>query len=118
LSEYQYYEFLAIDRPLTDQETKELRSYSTRATITPTSFVNEYNWGSFRGDVDAWMDKYFDAFFYFANWGTHILMIRLPARLLDLSTARAYCGDDGTTVRERYGKLIVALESRDEEEGD
>ncbi len=51
MSEYQYYEFQAIDRPLTAKEMSELRSYSTRARITPTSFVNDYSWGSFKGDA-------------------------------------------------------------------
>jgi len=31
MSEYQYYEFLAIDRPLTADEMAELRALSTRA---------------------------------------------------------------------------------------
>ena len=31
MSECQYYEFQAIDRPLTEKEMGELRSYSTRA---------------------------------------------------------------------------------------
>jgi hypothetical protein len=31
MSEYQYYEFQAIDRHLTDKEMSELRSFSTRA---------------------------------------------------------------------------------------
>ncbi|MBI5525181.1 MAG: hypothetical protein HY897_02525 [Deltaproteobacteria bacterium] len=31
MSEYQYYEFQAVDRPLADEEIRELRSYSTRA---------------------------------------------------------------------------------------
>ena len=57
MSEYQYYEFQAIDRPLTDEEMAELRSYSTRARITPTSFGNDYSWGSFKGDEDAWMEN-------------------------------------------------------------
>jgi hypothetical protein len=43
MSEYQYYEFLAIDRPLTEDEIDELRELSTRATITPVSFSNEYH---------------------------------------------------------------------------
>ena len=34
MSEYQYYEFLALDRPLTEKERAELRSISTRADIT------------------------------------------------------------------------------------
>jgi hypothetical protein len=60
MSEYQYYEFQAIDRPLTSKEMAELRSYSTRARISTTSFINDYSWGSFKGDEDGWMEKYFD----------------------------------------------------------
>src|SRR5712691_10253954 len=90
MSEYQYYEFQAIDRPLTENEMGQLRSCSTRARIKPTSFVNEYSWGNFKGDEDAWMEKYFDAFLYLTNWGTRVFKLRLPARLLDASTARAY----------------------------
>ena len=64
MSEYQYYEFLAIDRPLTPAQMSELRAHSTRAHITATGFVNEYHWGSFKGDEHAWMERYFDAFLY------------------------------------------------------
>ena len=34
MSEYQYYESQAINRPLTEEQRQELRSYSTRAHIT------------------------------------------------------------------------------------
>ena len=118
MSEYQYYEFQAIDRPLTVMEMSELRSYSTRARITPTSFVNDYSWGSFKGDADAWMEEYFDAFLYFANWGTRVLKLRLPSRLLAAATARAYCGGDSAFVREKAGETILSFVSEDEEGGD
>ena len=78
MSEYQYYEFLAIDRPLTANELDELRALSTRATITPVSFTNEYNWGDFKGDPHKLMQRYFDAHVYVANWMTAIFMVRLP----------------------------------------
>ncbi len=61
MSEYQYYEFQALDRPLTQREMRELRKYSTRATITDTRFVNHYEWGNFKGDASKWMRKYFNA---------------------------------------------------------
>ena len=115
MSEYQYYEFQAIDRPLTEKEMARLRSYSTRARITPASFVNDYSWGDFKGDADAWMEKYFDAFLYLANWGTHILKLRLPARLLDADTTRLYCAGEHAWVREKNGKAIFAFQSDDEE---
>jgi hypothetical protein len=96
----------------------EVRSYSTRARITPTSFVNDYSWGSFKGDEDAWMEKYFDAFLYLANWGTHVLKLRLPSRLLDAKTARQYCAGERASIREKDGKLILSFVSEDEEGGD
>jgi len=82
MSEYQYYEFRAIDRPLTGQEMASLRAISGRAHITSASFVNVYNYGDFRGDPEALMEEFFDAFLYVANWGTHSLMLRLPKRTL------------------------------------
>jgi hypothetical protein len=114
MSEYQYYEFQAIDRPLTEKELGELRAYSTRARITPTSFVNDYSWGNFKGDEDAWMEKYFDAFLYLANWGTHVFKLRLPTRILDMSTAGPYCVGDCASVREKSGKTILTFASEDE----
>ncbi len=53
MSEYQYFEFQAVDRPLTSKQMDELRRYSSRAQITPSSFVNVYNYGDFRGDPDT-----------------------------------------------------------------
>ena len=77
MSEYQYYEFLALDRPLTEKQRAELRSISTRAEITATRFVNEYQWGDLKGDPLQMVKEYFDAFLYLANWGTRRLMFRL-----------------------------------------
>lgn len=118
MSEYQYYEFQAIDRPLTDKEMKELRGYSTRARITPTSFVNHYEWGDFKGNADDWMEKYFDAFLYVANWGMRVFKVRLPVRLLDVKTARIHCAGECMAVRERNGQAILTFMSEDAEGGD
>jgi hypothetical protein len=89
MSEYQYYEFLAIDRPLTEMEVGELRTLSTRATITPVSFTNEYHWGDFKGDPEKLMQRYFDAHVYVANWMTAIFMLRLPIEALPDETVKA-----------------------------
>jgi hypothetical protein len=45
MSEYQYDEFRAIDRALNDRQMRELREISTRATISRTSFSNDYTFG-------------------------------------------------------------------------
>lgn len=100
MSEYQYYEFVAIDRPLTREEMAELRSRSSRATITSTSFVNEYHWGDLKGDPADWMRRYFDAFIYVANWCSCRLALRVPhavfskAELKRFSTKYALTVDD------------------------
>ena len=52
MSEYQYYEFQALDRRLTEKEMDELGRISSRAEITPTSLTNEYQWGDFKGNPD------------------------------------------------------------------
>ncbi|MGO7037002.1 hypothetical protein ACCS60_01405 [Rhizobium acaciae] len=83
MSEYQYYEFQAIDRPLSDADRRSLRDLSTRARITATSFTNSYEWGDFKGDPADLMERWFDLHLYLANWGTRRLMIRFPKRLVD-----------------------------------
>ena len=45
MSELQYYEFAAIDRPHTRSDMAQLRSVSTRADISPSALVNHYEWG-------------------------------------------------------------------------
>ncbi|MCI0540728.1 MAG: hypothetical protein L0Z50_36480 [Verrucomicrobiales bacterium] len=118
MSEYQYYEFQAIDRRLSDKEIGELRGFSSRAEITPTSFINEYSFGSFKGNANAWMEKYFEAYLYVANWGTHELQLRLPAKLLPLKTARLYCAGDVVSAREKSGNVILRFFSNEEGGGD
>lgn len=118
MSEYQYYEFQAIDKCLTDEEMSQLRSFSTRADITPYSFTNEYSWGSFKGNEDLWMEKYFDGFLYYANWGTHILKLSLPLAHLDLKTVLPYCDGDAFSVRQTDDKIILDFQSDTESEAE
>ena len=83
MSEYQYYEFVSIDRLLTTKQMDELRSRSSRATITVTSFVNEYHFGDLKGDPSDWLQRYFDAFVYVANWRSCRLAFRIPCDALE-----------------------------------
>ena len=118
MSEYQYYEFQAIDRPLSDADRQALRELSTRARITATSFTNEYHWGDLKADPVRLMERWFDLHLYLANWGTRRLMIRLPQRLVARSwLARFLRGADGDMVRVRESgeNLIVDIHSDDDE---
>ncbi|MFC7643869.1 hypothetical protein ACFQX6_26195 [Streptosporangium lutulentum] len=114
MSEYQYYEFLAVDRPLDARQQAEVRALSTRARITATTFTNEYHWGDFRGDPHRMMERYYDAHLYLANWGTHRVMFRLPRTLLDLDVAERYCVGEQVTAWVSGEHLILDLSSEDE----
>jgi hypothetical protein len=114
MSEYQYYGFLAVDRPLDGRQQAEVRALSTRARITATSFTNEYHWGNFRGDPRAMMERYYDAHLYVTNWGTHQVMLRLPHRLLSLKAAEPYCIGPHVAAWAAGEHLILDLTSEDE----
>lgn len=116
VSEYQYYDFRAIDRPLTKKEMAALRSISTRAAITTTSFTNHYEWGDLKANPSKLLEKYFDAFVYFANWGTHEFYIRLPQESVDYKLLKAMI--PGQTVRVRRITRFVIVEFGCESEWD
>jgi hypothetical protein len=115
VSEYQYYEFVALDRPLTSKEMTRLRAISTRAEITPTRFCNEYQWGDLKADPAKLVERYFDAHMYFANWGTHRLMLRFPVARVDPKSLRAYFVGDAASTKVAGDHLILDLHSEDEE---
>ena len=81
MSEYQYLEFRAVDRPLTDKELAYVRKQSSRAEISRWSFTNEYNFGDFRGNADGMLCRGYDVFLHYANFGVRTIKIRLPAGL-------------------------------------
>lgn len=118
MSEYQYYEFQAIDRPLSADAQAALRAMSTRARITATSFTNSYEWGDLKGDPADMMARWFDLHLYLANWGSRGLMIRLPERLVDRSALTALVGDSDDVSLSRAGGNLVLTLWRDEIEQD
>ena len=103
MSEYQYYEFAAIDRPLARSEMAELRAVSARAVITPAGFINHYEWGGLKADPAGWMRRYFDAFVYTANWCSCRLALRVP-----LATFR------GAELKLFATKYALTIETGDE----
>jgi hypothetical protein len=99
MSEFQYYEFVAIDRSLSLAVQKKLRAITSRATISANRLVNTYEWGDFKGDPHALVTQHFDAFLYYANWGTRQLMLRVPVAKLDAKIALQYCARRPTRSR-------------------
>lgn len=116
MSEYQSYEFLALDRPLTSKQMAELRAISTRAEISPTRFWNEYQWGDLKADPAKLMRRYFDAHLYFANWGTHRLMLRMPKARVDVKALKAFFVGRHAACLALAGEYVVVDFSSETEE--
>ncbi|MFB9408385.1 hypothetical protein [Dactylosporangium matsuzakiense] len=106
---------MAIDRPLTDAEQGELRAVSTRGRISASSFVNDYQWGDLKADPRKWMERYFDAHLYLANWGSRRIALRLPAQLLDPDLAATYCVGHAASSWAAGEHVILDLCSEDED---
>lgn len=121
MSEYQYYEFQAVDRPLDAGEREALRAISTRARITATSFVNSYEWGDLKADPMRLLEQYFDLFFYLANWGERRLAMRLPRRLIDAAAlARFRIDPELASIRRAGEHVLIDIHrpvTEDEDEG-
>ena len=92
MSYYQYHEFRATDRLLSEADRKALRGVSSRAEITSTSFAVHYDYGDFKGDEKEFLRRWFDMHLYLATGGTRRLMIRLPARFARRGTVERIIG--------------------------
>ncbi len=109
MSEYQYYEFQTIDRPLTDEEQTDISRLSSRVALTANQAVFTYQYGDFRGNPEQVLAQYFDAMLYMANWGTKQLMFRMSKSLIDIEQVQLYCVEDyiSCSVKGEYVVLDI-----------
>lgn len=116
MSEYQYYEFQTIDRPLTKAEQQAVSLLSSRVQLSSSRAIFTYSYGDFRGDPKELLVQYFDAMFYMANWGTLQLMFRFPKALIDVERMQKYCVEYQIVVSEINNFVILEI-SIDDDEG-
>ena len=119
MSEYQYVAFRALDGPVSDKNLKYMRSQSSRATITPLSFTNEYNYGDFHGNAIEMLRRGYDIHLHYANFGVRTLLIRMPTGLPDPAAAKKYLdGESLTFTKDKAGKGgILAIQPYFEPDG-
>jgi hypothetical protein len=91
MSEYQYYEFQAIDRPLTPEEQQAVAQLSSRVEPHPRRAVFTYSFGGgLRRRAEDLLAAYYDAMLYLANWGSRQLMFRFPQALVSIEQLQQY----------------------------
>lgn len=107
MSEYQYYEWQTIDRPLSPREQTDVNGLSSHMdTVTSTQAIVTYSWGDFKHDPQKVLLNYFDAFLYDSNFGYRRLIFRLPKNLVDLQSFQPYLLEDYITLAE-HGKYFA-----------
>lgn len=115
MSEYQYYEFRAIDKPLTKQEQNKISQLSSRVRLNSRKAIFTYSYGDFPANEEKILADYFDALFYIANWGTVKLMFRFPVSLINIKELEEYVYDDVVSINKNKDYLILNIEINDEE---
>jgi len=118
MSEYQYHEWQSIDRVLTSAEQSAVDGLSSHIEVSSSRAVVTYQWSDFRHDPKDVLLKYFDAYLYWANWGSLRLMFRFPKGLLDSAELEPYCIDDSISVETVGNHQVIDLNFDSQDSGD
>lgn len=97
MSEYQRYEFMTIDQPLTREQLNAVNALSSHIEASSTHALIEYHWGDFKHNPIDVLHEYFDGFLYWANWGNPELAFRFPHGILPNGLIEGYDLEDFVT---------------------
>lgn len=115
MSEYQHYEFQALDRPLTKDELSYVRSLSSRVELTSNKVVFIYNFGDFKVDPQQLVERCFDAMLYQASFGVQQVIFRFPRSLLNPTLLAPYCVPGFLTTSITPEHILLNLKVVEEE---
>jgi len=91
VGEYSFYEFAALDRPLTSEQQVELRTISSRAVITAFGFTNTYHYGGLKAEPSELLARYFDALVHSTESNHCWLALRFPKDIIASAVLETYC---------------------------
>ena len=115
MSEYQYYGWQAIDRPLDERELEEVSRLSSHMDqVNSTCASVTYQWGDFKHNPAQILLKYFDVFLYDSNFGYRRVAFRIPKKLLDPSAIAAYIDDENVSLETHGNFQILELSCNEE----
>jgi hypothetical protein len=110
MSEYQRYEFMASDRPLTRAQLDAVNALSSHIEASSTHALIEYQWGDFKHDPIDVLHKFFDGFLYWANWGAPELALRFLHGTLPVDLINGYELDDFVTFTQHPDYDILDIQ--------
>lgn len=109
MSEYQRYEFMTVDRPLTPAELEEVENLSSHIEASATRAIIEYHWGDFKYNPIKVLRQFFDGFLYWANWGSPRLAFRFPHGILPADLIDDYDIENVVTFAQYKDYDILAI---------
>ena len=109
MSEFQYYEWLALDRPLTKAEQIEVDKLSSHIEVSATRAQVDYSWGEFKHNATEVLATYFDAHIYMGNWGARELLFRFPIGTIDGEQLLLYCTGEEVDLRQINGYDVLSI---------
>lgn len=118
MSEYQFYEFQALDRPLSAQEQDKIGALSSRVELTPASAIFTYNYGDFPGNPELVLARYYDAMLYTSNFGSRQLMFRFPDGFIQAADLTPFCLGRAVVVRTSGKNLVLSMRVDEEPSGE
>lgn len=117
MSEYQYYQWQTIDGLLTPEEQAQVKGLSSHIAVSASSALVEYHYGDFKHDPIQVLARFFDAFMYFANWGSQRLAFRFPKDLLDARALQPYLLEYAVVLEAVSGYVVLDISFQDEDGG-
>ncbi len=117
MSEYQFYEFKSIDKPLSKDDKEKIGTWSSRSNPSSTGAIFTYSYGNFPKSEIEVVEKYFDAMFYISNWGTTRLIFKFPKELIPAGKIKPYCVEYGLALNLKSNFYLLDLIFEDEEGG-
>lgn len=90
MSEFQYYEFYAVDKPLSKEDIATVNTFSSRSHATSRKAAFEYSYGNFPKNEKEVLKKYFDMMVYVSNFGYYRWMIKFPIQAVSFDQLKAF----------------------------
>src|ERR1700712_2817077 len=98
MGEYNFYEFAALDLPLTSEQQVQLRAISSRAVITAFGFTNTYHYGSLKAEPLELLARYYDALVHSTESNHCWLALRFPKDIFASAVLETYCPKSTSTA--------------------
>lgn len=115
MSEYQHYEFQALDRPLTKNDLSYVRSLSSHVELTSNKVVFACSISDFKVNPQQLVERCFDAMLYQSSFGIQQMIFRFPRSLLSPALLAPYCVPGLLTVSMVPEHILLNLKITEDE---